>query len=75
MITQSIQTVVAEVAELWSWMIGIVAGWGLAFTLVVAALIYAHVRIARLQRKVTQLESRQVTDGRDISLRVGKLEK
>lgn len=75
MITQSIQTVVAEVAELWSWMIGIVAGWGLAFTLVVAALVYAHVRIARLQRKVVQLESRQVTDGRDISLRVGKLEK
>ena len=75
MITQSLQAVITEVADLWSWMIGIVAGWGLAFTLVVAALVYAHVRIARLQRKVTQLESRQVTDGRDISLRVGKLEK
>lgn len=75
MITQSLQAVITEVSDLWSWMIGIVAGWGLTFTLVVAALIYAHVRIARLQRKVTQLESRQVTDGRDISLRVGKLEK
>lgn len=75
MITQSIQTVVAEVAELWSWMIGIVAGWGLAFTLVVAALVYAHVRIARLQRKVTQLESRQVTDERELSIRLRKVEK
>jgi len=75
MITQSIQTVVAEVADLWSWMIGIVAGWGLTFTLVVAALIYAHIRIARLQRKVTQLESRVISEGRDVSLRVGKLEK
>ena len=75
MITQSLQAVVAEVSELWSWMIGIVAGWGLAFTLVVAALIYAHVRIARLQHKVIQLENRHVTDERDLSLRIRKFEK
>ena len=75
MITQSLQAVVTEVSDLWSWMIGIVAGWGLTFTLVVAVLVYAHVRISRLQRKVTQLESRQVTDGRDLSLRIRKFEK
>jgi uncharacterized membrane protein YciS (DUF1049 family) len=75
MITQSLQAVVAEVSDLWSWMIGIVAGWGLTFTLVVVALVYAHVRISRLQQKVTQLESRQVTDGRDLSLRIRKFEK
>lgn len=75
MITQSLQAVIAEVADLWSWMIGIVAGWGLAFTLVVAALIYAHVRIARLQHKITQLENRHVTDERDLSLRIRKFEK
>jgi hypothetical protein len=56
-------------------MIGIVAGWGLTFTLVVAVLVYAHIRISRLQRKVTQLENRQVTDGRDLSLRIRNLEK
>jgi uncharacterized membrane protein YciS (DUF1049 family) len=75
MITQSLQTIVAEISDLWSWMIGIVAGWGLTFTLVVAAVVYAHVNIARLQRKITQLESRQVTDERDLSLRIRKLEK
>lgn len=75
MITQSLQAVVTEVAELWSWIIGIVAGWGLAFTLVVAALIYAHIKIARLQRKVIQLEARHVTDERDLSLRIRKFEK
>jgi hypothetical protein len=75
MITQSLQAVVTEISDLWSWMIGIVAGWGLTFTLVVAALIYAHVLISRLQRKVTQLENRQVTDGRDLSLRIRNLEK
>jgi hypothetical protein len=75
MITQSLQTVVAEVSDLWSWMIGIVAGWGLTFTLVVAVLVYAHIRISRLQRKVTQLENRQVLDERDLSLRIRKFEK
>lgn len=75
MITQSLQAVVTEVSDLWSWMIGIVAGWGLAFTLVVAALIYAHIRISRLQQKVMHLENRLVTEDRDLSLRVGKLEK
>ena len=75
MITQSLQAVVTEVADLWSWMIGIVAGWGLTFTLVVVALVYAHVRISRLQRKVAQLESRVITEGRDVSLRLTKVEK
>jgi hypothetical protein len=75
MITQSLQAVVTEVSDLWSWMIGIVAGWGLTFTLVVAALVYAHIRISRLQRKVTQLENRVIVEGRDVSLRLTKLEK
>ena len=75
MITQSLQTVVAEVSDLWSGMIGLVAGWGLTFTLVVAVLVYAHIRISRLQRKVTQLENRQVLDERDLSLRIRKFEK
>ena len=75
MITQSLQAVITEVSELWALMIGIVAGWGLTFTLVVAALVYAHVKIARLQRKVTQLENRHVTDERDLSLRIRKFEK
>ena len=75
MITQSLQTVITEMSELWTWMIGIVAGWGLAFTLVVAAVVYAHIKISRLQRKVTQLESRVITEGRDVSLRLTKVEK
>ena len=75
MIVESLQTVVAEVDGLWSWVIGIVAGWGLTFSLVVAALVYAHVRIARLANKLARLENRQVTDGRDLSLRISKLEK
>lgn len=75
MIAESLQTVVAEVNGLWSWVIGIVAGWGLTFSLVVAALVYAHVCIARLNRKISQLENRVITEGRDVSLRLTKVEK
>jgi uncharacterized membrane protein YciS (DUF1049 family) len=75
MIAQTLQTLVGEVDGLWSWIIGIVAGWGLTFTLVVAALIYAHIRIVKLNRKVMQLENRVITEGRDVSLRLTKVEK
>jgi uncharacterized membrane protein YciS (DUF1049 family) len=75
MIAQTLQTLVGEVNGLWSWIVGIIAGWGLTFTLVVAAVVYAHIRISRLQRKITQLENRQVTDERDLSLRIRKFEK
>ena len=75
MIVESLQTVVGEVNGLWSWVIGIVAGWGLTFSLVVAALVYAHVRSVRLNHKILQLENRIITEGRDVSLRLTKVEK
>jgi uncharacterized membrane protein YciS (DUF1049 family) len=75
MIAESLQTVVSEVNGLWSWVIGIVAGWGLTFSLVVAALVYAHIQISRLNKKITALENRVVTEGRDVSLRLTKVEK
>jgi len=75
MIAQTLQTLVGEVNGLWSWIVGIIAGWGLTFSLVVSALVYAHVRIARLNRKISQLENRVITEGRDISLRLTKVEK
>jgi uncharacterized membrane protein YciS (DUF1049 family) len=75
MIAQTLNSLVTEVSGLWSWIIGIIAGWGLTFTLVVAAVVYAHIKIARLQRIITRLENRQVTDERDLSLRIRKFEK
>ena len=75
MIVESLQTVMAEVNGLWSWVIGIVAGWGLTFTVVVAGIMYAHIRIARLNKKITTLENRVITEGRDVSIRLTKVEK
>jgi len=74
MIVESLQTVVSEVNGLWTWIAGIIAGWGLTFTAVVATLVYAHVRISRLQKLVGKIENQLVTDVRDLSIRLRKVE-
>jgi hypothetical protein len=66
---------VVEINGLWDWVIGMIAGWGLTFTLVVIAIIYAHVRLTRLTRKIKSLENQIVANEREISLRVGRFEK
>lgn len=74
MIAQTIQTLVSEVNGLWSWVVGIIAGWGLTFTAVVAGIVYAHIRIARLSRRIEQINNQQVSETRDLSLRLRKLD-
>ena len=75
MIVNTLQQTVAEVNGIWNWITGIIAGWGLTFTLVVAAIVYAHVRINRMRREVDNLRNQHVTETRDLSLRLRNLEK
>jgi hypothetical protein len=75
MIAQTINNLVHEVSSLWAWGIGIVAGWGLTLTLVIVAIVYAHIRITRLRHDVTKDRNDQVTDARELSMRLRKLEK
>ena len=75
MIAQTLSTLVGEVGNLWAWIVGIVAGWGLTFTLVVAGIVYAHIRINRLSRLLAQINNNHVTETRDLSLRMRKIEK
>jgi hypothetical protein len=75
MIVETLQQTIAEVHGLWDWIVGIIAGWGLTFTIVVVAIVYAHILIRRLNKKVFEMENRLATEDRDISLRLRKLEK
>ena len=75
MIVETVQGVVNEVNGLWSWMMGIIAGWGLTFTIVIVAIIVLFIRSARLNKKIIQLENRIITNDRDTSLRLTNLEK
>ena len=56
--------------DLWYWTYGILAGWGLTFTLVVVALILLLIRTINLQRRVDRLEARLVHAERDYNLTV-----
>lgn len=56
------------VDNLWLATYGIIAGWGVTFTLVVVALIILLVRTINLQRRVDRLESRIVAGEREFNL-------
>ena len=58
--------------DLWFWTYGLVAGWGVTFTLLVAAVIFLAVRILKLTRRITQFENRLITAERDYNLSVDK---
>jgi len=74
-IAQTLQTLAGEVNGLWSWVIGIVAGWGLTFTLVVVAIIYAHIKLAQLHKRINHVNNHLVSETRDLSIRLRNLEK
>jgi len=56
--------------DLWFWTYGIIAGWGLTFTMIVVALVLVVIRTINLQRRVDRLEQRLVHAERDYSLSV-----
>jgi uncharacterized membrane protein YhiD involved in acid resistance len=57
-----------NIANLWYATYGLIAGWGVTFTLVVVALIILLVRTINLQRRVDRLENRIVTSEREFNL-------
>ena len=56
--------------DLWFWTYGIIAGWGLTFTIIVVALILVVIRTINLQHRVDRLENRLITAERDYNLTV-----
>ena len=56
--------------HLWYWTYGIIAGWGLTFTIIVIAIVLLLIRTINLQRRVDRLEQRLVHAERDYNLSV-----
>jgi len=50
------------------WTYGIIAGWGLTLTIMVAALIVLLIRTINLQRRVDRLEARIIMNEREFNL-------
>lgn len=56
------------VDNLWWWTYGIIAGWGLTFTLCIVALVILLIRTINLQRRVDRLEARIISQEREFNL-------
>jgi len=56
--------------DLWFWTYGIIAGWGVTFTIIVVALGLVIIRTINLQRRVDQLENRLIHAERDYNLSI-----
>jgi len=63
-----INLLTSAIDSLWWWTYGIIAGWGLTFTMVVAALVVLLIRTVNLQRRLDRLEARVITDEREYNL-------
>ena len=63
-----INILTTAIDNLWWWTYGIIAGWGLTFTLVVAALVILLIRTINLQRRLDRLEARVIADEREYNL-------
>lgn len=60
------------VDNLWYWTYGLVAGWGVTVTLLIAGLIFLSVKTLKLSRRVSQLESRLIHAERDYNITLSK---
>jgi hypothetical protein len=56
--------------DLWFWTYGIIAGWGVTFTVLIVALVVVIIRTINLQRRVDRLEARLVHAERDYNLSI-----
>ena len=61
-------SVTQAIENLWYMAYGIIAGWGVTFTLIIVALVILLIRTINLQRRVDRLENRIVTNEREFNL-------
>jgi len=60
--------VTQAIENLWLMAYGLIAGWGVTFSLIIVALVILLVRTINLQRRVDRLENRIITNEREFNL-------
>lgn len=61
--------------DLWFWTYGLVAGWGVTVTLLIAAIIFLGAKVLKLSRRVSRLEDRLIHAERDYNITISKWQK
>ena len=64
----TITLLTTTIDNLWYWTYGIIAGWGLTFTLVILVLVLISIRMIALQHRVDNLERRLIANEREFNL-------
>jgi uncharacterized protein (DUF58 family) len=64
----SLFPVTQAIENLWYMAYGLIAGWGITFTIMVAALVILLIRTINLQRRVDRLENRIITNEREFNI-------
>ena len=62
-----------SIGTLWYLTYGIIAGWGLTFTLAVVAIVILSIRSLRQEAKIVKLENRLITLEREVNLTLDRL--
>jgi hypothetical protein len=68
MIASPISFLQTNIENLWYSIYGLVAGWGLTMSLVIAIVVVLAVRVYRVERRAIQLENRLIQAERDYNL-------
>ena len=66
---------VDNVENLWYSIYGIIAGWGLTITIIVASIVLLAIRLYRCERQVENLHNRLIHAERDYNLTLEKWKK
>jgi uncharacterized membrane protein len=66
---------VDNVENLWYSIYGIIAGWGLTMTIIIATIAVLAVRLYRCERQVEQLQNRLIHAERDYNLTLERWKK
>lgn len=61
-------SVTNAIENLWYVAYGLIAGWGVTFSLIIVALVILLIRTINLQRRVDRLENRIITNEREFNL-------
>jgi hypothetical protein len=64
-----------SVESLWYFTYGIIAGWGVTFTVFVVAIVVLIVRSIRQSQRISRLEERLIHAERDYNLSLSKWQK
>jgi hypothetical protein len=69
-----IQNIITELSEVWTWVIGVVAGLGVVGLIGVAGFVILYLKLNKLQRTIDHVNNNAVSNDRDLSIRLRKLE-